>query len=329
MNSRNLPESISRFFPRDPEPGEPTRGGPTQNYRPDTSAFDHQDRPTPGIPWGKNDILGAVGLSITVSAVVLFAGAFADALQPSNDESALGFIATVIIAAALSFGIAIVTRLPMTVSINMLGLATLANVLVHVTSNGGESDLLGLPPSFIEAAILSGVPFGVAWLYVSRKHGRPLSDLGFIAPKSGTAFLLAAAAWFVALIGVVVWGQLVTDIDTISPPDNTTPVLEIAGGSLLVAWLLVGLWGPAVEEIFFRGFLLGGLRGRIGYWPSLLVSSGIFALFHIEPGLYVPTFLLGLAFGWVYLKTRSIWPAIFAHTLHNTLVIIAVWQNVA
>ena len=42
----------------------------------------------------------------------------------------------------------------------------------------------------------------------------------------------------------------------------------------------------------------------------------------------VPTFMLGLAFGWVYLKTRSIWPAIFAHTLHNTVVLITVWQEI-
>lgn len=300
---------------------------PTENYRPD--GFDsgqHNQGPT-GLPWGGNETLGAVGLSITASAVVLFAGGLADALRPSSDEPALGYLATAITGAALSIVIIRLTRLPVTATLNMLGLATLANVAVHVLSEGGESELLGLPPSFIEAAILSGVPFGIAWLYVSRKHGRSLRDLGFVQPKSGTAYLMALAVWFLALIGVGIWGQLVTDIETISPPDNATPVLEIAGGSLFVAWLLVGLWGPAVEEIFFRGFLLGGLRNKLGYWPALLVSSGIFSLFHIQPGLYVPTFLLGLAFGWVYLKTRSIWPAIFAHTVHNTIVIITVWQE--
>lgn len=300
---------------------------PGTNYRPDDSEFDNENGRLNRVRWSENDILGAVGLSITASAVVLFAGVLADALQPSSEVSVLSIIPAVIAAAVLSLVIAWVTKLPLAITVNMLGIATLANVAVHVLSDGGETELLGLPPSFVEAAILSGVPFGIAWLYVSRKHGRPLRDLGFLAPKSGTAFLLAGAAWFVALIGVGVWGQLVTDIETISPPDNATPVLEIAGGSLLVAWLLVGLWGPAVEEIFFRGFLLGGLNKRFGYWPALLFSSGIFALFHIHPGLYVPTFLLGVAFGWVYLKTRSIWPSIFAHTLHNTLVLIVVWQD--
>lgn len=324
MQHRN--SSIQTRLFRNQSPVEPPFGT-GDDYRPEMPELDHPNRSSSGLPWGGSEILGAIGLSITVSAVVLFAGALADALQPGSDESAPGYLATAIVAAALTFVITRVTKLPFASAVNLFGLATLANVAVHALSEGGETDLLGLPPSFIEAAILSGVPFGVTWLYVSRKHHRSIRDLGFVSPKSGTAYLLAAGVWFLALIGVGLWGQLVTDIETISPPDNATPVLEIAGGSLLVAWLLVGLWGPAVEEIFFRGFLLGGLHRKFGFWPALLISSGIFSLFHVHLGLYVPTFLLGLAFGWVYLKTRSIWPSIFAHTLHNSLVIIAVWQD--
>ncbi len=280
--------------------------------------------------WGGVDLLGAIGLTITASSVVLFAGLFVDAIRdPSSGESELGALAGILPGLIMSLVIVRLTALPTASSLNMLGLATIANVLVHLFSDGGQNELLGLPPSFIESAILSGVPFGIAWLYVARKHRRSLKVLGFVPPSSPTAYLLAFGAWFLALIGVGLWGQLVTDIETITPPDNATPVLEIAGGSLIVAWLLVGLWGPFVEEVFFRGFLLGGLRNRFGPWPALLISSGVFALFHILPGLYVPTFLLGLAFGWVYLKTRSIWPAVFGHTLHNSLVIVSVWQELA
>lgn len=280
-------------------------------------------------PWGTADLAGAVALSITANGVVVFAGAVTDAvLDGSPPQSIPGYIAAAAISLALSMLVVRITRLPLPATVNLLGLATLANLAVHVASDGGESDLLGIPSGYIEAAILSGVPFGVAWLYVSRKHGRSLRELGFVAPRSQTAYLLAAGAWFAAAIGVGLWSQLVTNIDTISPPDNTTPALEIAGGSIALALLLVALWGPVVEEIFFRGFLLGGLQARIGAWPAILFSSGVFALFHLLPGLYVPTFLLGVAFGWVYLKTRSIWPAIFAHSLHNTLALVVVWQEI-
>ncbi len=277
--------------------------------------------------WGPIDIAGAVGLAITASAVVAFAGATVDAFQSNGEDSPVSFIAGALGSAAVTFALARVTRLPLGISSTLLAIAITANVAVHIASGGGGTNVLGLSQSFIEAAILSGVPFGLAWLYVSKKHRRPLTDLGFVPPSSQFAFLYAPAAWIVALVGVEIWVRLVSDVETIAPPDNATPVLEIAGGSLAVAWLLVGLWGPVVEEIFFRGFLLGGIRRHMGAFPALLVSSGIFALFHIEPGLYVPTFLLGLAFGWVYLKTGSIWPPIVAHTLHNTLAIVAVWQE--
>jgi membrane protease YdiL (CAAX protease family) len=260
--------------------------------------------------------------------MVLIAGAFVDVLHDDSETGVvIGTIVSAIVSFVLSLSIANVTRLPITATFNLLGLAALANVLVHVISDGGESEILGIPPGLIESAILSALPFAAAWLYVSRKHGRSLVDLGFIKTTGSSAYGMAVGAWVVAYIGLILWGLLIQNIESLAPPDNTSATLEIAGGSLVLAWLLAGLWGPAVEEIFFRGFLLGGLRHRVGQWPALLISSGVFAVFHIEPGLYVPTFLLGAAFGWVYLKTRSIWPSIFIHTAHNTLALVLVWQD--
>ncbi len=301
---------------------------PANSYRPESSEFEEeQRRRSSGTPWGGRDIVGAIGLSITGTAVVGFAGLLVDAMVGSEDTSLPGAAIAIVVATALSLGIVFATRLPVTSTVNVIGLLTAANVVIHVASDGGENQLFGLSASFMEVAVQAGVPFGVAWLYVNRKYRRSLTELGLVSPKSPTAYAIAAGAWFVAVVGVGLWSQLVSDIDTVSPPDNATPLLEIAGGSLAVAWVLVGLWGPAVEEIFFRGFLLGGLRARLGDWPALLVSSGVFALFHVDPGLYVPTAMLGLAFGWVYLKTRSLWPAIFAHTAHNTLALVAAWQD--
>jgi membrane protease YdiL (CAAX protease family) len=91
-----------------------------------------------------------------------------------------------------------------------------------------------------------------------------------------------------------------------------------------VTIVLAGILGPIAEEIFFRGYVLPGLIKRFGIGRSLLLSSLMFGLFHIDLGAIVPTFVLGLALGWVYLKTGSIWPAIFAHGLHNTVAVLVV-----
>ena len=282
-----------------------------------------------GNPWDGRDLIGAVALSITAIVFVLFTGGFVDVLADnSGHDSAFGTFVVSAISLALSVAIATLTRLPRAATVNVLALAATANVLIHITSGSGESDLLGLPPALLESAILSGLPVGVSWLYISRRHDRSFRKLGFAWPATAFAFAIAIGAWVLAYIGAITWSLLVADIEAISPPDNTTVIFEIAGGSIALAWLLAGLWGPVAEEIFFRGFLLGGLRSRLSAWPAILISSGVFALFHISPGLYVPTFLMGVAVGWVYLKTRSIWPSIFVHALHNSLALLIVWHEI-
>lgn len=91
----------------------------------------------------------------------------------------------------------------------------------------------------------------------------------------------------------------------------------------MITLLLVAVVGPVAEEIFFRGFVLTGLLRRFGVARALLLSSLLFGAFHIDPGAILLTFMLGLVLGWVYLKTGSIWPAIFAHSLHNAVAVLA------
>ena len=86
---------------------------------------------------------------------------------------------------------------------------------------------------------------------------------------------------------------------------------------------IVGIWGPLTEEIFFRGFVLGGLRRRFGNRGALVLSAGLFALFHIDPTIYVPIFFFGIVLGWLYLHTGSVWPSVAVHVVHNTTILLA------
>jgi sodium transport system permease protein len=85
---------------------------------------------------------------------------------------------------------------------------------------------------------------------------------------------------------------------------------------------------PAVvEELFFRGFVLSGLtgslRGRWGTTRAVIVSAALFALFHIFPEKWPPTFLMGLVLGFLAVRTGSIWPGMIAHALNNLLGVLA------
>ncbi|MFO0916941.1 MAG: ABC transporter permease subunit/CPBP intramembrane protease [Planctomycetaceae bacterium] len=87
--------------------------------------------------------------------------------------------------------------------------------------------------------------------------------------------------------------------------------------------LIVFAVAPALtEELFFRGYFLQGLYRGLGRWPAILVSAGVFGLFHVfVQGLsferFIPSTILGICLGWVCVRTGSVWPGILLHVLHN------------
>ncbi len=91
--------------------------------------------------------------------------------------------------------------------------------------------------------------------------------------------------------------------------------------------LLTGALAPAIaEEFFFRGFVLSAFRSKLSGFRSVLLSSLLFGLFHVIAGSvlsiekFLPTIILGLAIGYVAIRTGSLLPGILLHALHNGLV---------
>ncbi len=104
-----------------------------------------------------------------------------------------------------------------------------------------------------------------------------------------------------------------------------TEVFGTGGGGLLLAVLMVVLAGPFVEELTFRGVVLGAAGPRWGMWPAIVVSAALFAFAHVTAWAVVPTFVLGIALGWLAWTRGSVWPAIALHTLYNGVVVGAVF----
>lgn len=150
---------------------------------------------------------------------------------------------------------------------------------------------------------------------------------GFILPRQPAFFIMAILAGLVAPVlgGLMTqWfahGHKVTqDIQQLG--SQTPQGLRIA---LVV--VVVSL-GPVVEELLFRGVLLSALLQRWSVWPSILMTSALFALVHLSGlGFHwyaVPQlFLLALLLAWLRLHSGSIWPAVVAHGTNNLLAVAA------
>ena len=90
---------------------------------------------------------------------------------------------------------------------------------------------------------------------------------------------------------------------------------------VLVVTCIVALV-PAMEEAFFRGFLLFGLERRYGAGFALVASSGLFGVMHLGavPALYAT--VGGLVLGAVALWTRSVFPGFALHAAVNAVPVL-------
>ena len=85
---------------------------------------------------------------------------------------------------------------------------------------------------------------------------------------------------------------------------------------------------PAVcEEFTFRGIFLSAFNSRFSAFSSVVITAVLFGLFHVfvRDNLFlerfIPSTLMGLLLGTVCLVTRSIYPGMLMHALHNGLLL--------
>ena len=93
-------------------------------------------------------------------------------------------------------------------------------------------------------------------------------------------------------------------------------------GVLVIAAVVIA---PFAEEIFFRGFIFGGLRTKYGWKKAAIFSAGVFAIIHMQLVMLVPAFLLGFLFAYLYERSKSIWPGVILHFTVNSLTFAMIY----
>ncbi|MBN2457209.1 MAG: CPBP family intramembrane metalloprotease [Sedimentisphaerales bacterium] len=91
------------------------------------------------------------------------------------------------------------------------------------------------------------------------------------------------------------------------------------------------MYVAVAEEVFFRGYVQNNIlrlrttimpsKRRLQPWTSIVLSAAVFAVAHvIVHGTItsVLTFLPGLIFGWLFIRTKSLLAPILFHGLSNT-----------
>jgi len=82
---------------------------------------------------------------------------------------------------------------------------------------------------------------------------------------------------------------------------------------------------PALgEELFFRGALFSIIKD----WTkkkhlTIFITAFLFSAIHLQFYGFLPRFLLGMGFGYLFVFTGSLWAPILAHFLNNSMAVIA------
>jgi membrane protease YdiL (CAAX protease family) len=91
--------------------------------------------------------------------------------------------------------------------------------------------------------------------------------------------------------------------------------------------LLAGVFAPFCEELYFRGFVYPVLRHRCGTPAAVLITSCLFAAIHFDLVRFLFLALLGALLAIVCEKTRSLLPAIAAHSAYNLASIVLLFLH--
>lgn len=141
-----------------------------------------------------------------------------------------------------------------------------------------------------------------------------LSNSLLIKILISTAFVAFGSAILISNISL-----LIIKLYPMSQADIAIFETLLGGGTISI--ITVCLLAPFLEEMLFRGIILRSFMHNYSMFYAILLSSLLFAIFHFNIYQFFGAYILGTFLGWLYVVTKSLWPCIFSHALHNVISI--------
>jgi len=179
-------------------------------------------------------------------------------------------------------------------------LAVIEEVVMTVLDN---AMLIVLVSNLVNLAIFTPI-----WIK-TRRRLEPSSNKGPLA--SG----LLIAGFFAGLNIVLILFISLADIMRFFPSYEEVAE-KLTQGSFMMQVISVGIAAPIVEEMVFRGVLMGRMRW-LPAWASVIIQAVSFGLMHLNPFQSLYALVVGVLLGLIYVKFRSIIMVIAGHIAFN------------
>jgi len=196
---------------------------------------------------------------------------------------------------------------------------------------------LGLPIGLPELGVIGSFVIAIAVAVIARKHGS-FGDMGFRRPESWSK-LLGTTLIYGFVIQLVFTGVIEPGLSRLTGDPVDISVFDHVRGNFGAYLMLLAIgWvvGGFLEEITFRGFIVGRVRWLLGSndaanWIAVLAAAVPFGIAHVYQGAtgMIATGMIGFVLGAVYVYHRfNLWYAILTHGFVNTFGFTAMYLDI-
>lgn len=190
-------------------------------------------------------------------------------------------------------------------------------VLIYDPAEGYDS---GYPLFTIPILLIStGIVISIIMYYKQLNYASLFNQSG--SSLKSQALVLALPIALVSCSAVVWISDLSTVLISLKPlSERQMLIFHRTFTSGLASVLLICFIAPVLEEMLFRGIILRGLLHHYTGVYAIALNALIFSMYHMNFYQIPVTLTLGCFTGWLYYKTRSLWPTIMAHVIYNSSV---------
>jgi hypothetical protein len=178
------------------------------------------------------------------------------------------------------------------------------------------NNALGRDISFLIYYLLAmGVPFVIVHSIRSKRTGISKYNLSLSSVKIMVLVTISTIAIQTGIISPIV--------NLLPMPEFMKKIfLELANQNGIFSFVAIVIVAPILEELIFRGIILNGLLRKYSPAKSIIISSILFGIVHLNPWQFIGALIIGLFSGWIYYKTRKLTLAIMIHFVNNLIAFI-------
>lgn len=178
-----------------------------------------------------------------------------------------------------------------------------------------------LPLSFL-------IGFGLAALSIMTVKKLRIQELkNFFHTKVQVKHILMAIALYFSIMPIAEYLAMIVPTEGYPILEDLYKTFESSFAMIfeykVAAFIMVVVLAPILEELIFRGLILRGmLNANISPWVAIILSSLLFGIAHLNPWQFLGAGMIGLALGFIYWRTQSLWLVIFLHSLNNFIAFV-------